>query len=401
MDIDRIREDFPILKRRIRGKQLIYLANAATTQKPREVLNVINEYYENHNANISSVNRLSYESKKIYEKSREKIAEFINANPNEIIFTKNATEAINLVAYAYGLGLKKKEIITTIMEHHSNIVPWQFLEKKKKIKLKFLGLIANSLNLDEFESIMRKKTKLVAVNHISNVLGKENPVDEIIKIAHKYDSYVLLDATQSVARIPVDVKKLDCDFMAFSAHKMLGPVGIGCLYVKREVMKEMRPFICGGIMKKVTKKNYEFIEDPHRFEAGMQNVADAIGFAAAIDYLEHIGMKNVERHNNIIMEYALKKMKEVEGVKIYSSGNGIIPFNVKQLQCYDVANLMSDGAIMISAGNHNCMPLMEYLGVSGVARFSSYIYNTKQEVKRFTERLKRIASLGTKRLVVK
>lgn len=400
--IREIREDFPILKRQINGSPMVYLASAATTQKPTQVLDVLIDYYKHHNAKASSVNKLSNESKKIYEKAKERVAEFINASPNEIIFTKNTTEAINLVSYSYGLGMKKKsEIITTEMEHHSNIIPWQFLEQKNKIKMRFLGMRENSLNLDEFENMMGKKTRLVAACHISNVTGRKNPVKEMAKIAHEHDAYMLVDGAQSVPRIPIDVKKLDCDFLAFSGHKMLGPLGTGCLYVKREIMKQMRPFICGGEVKKVTKKTCEFTDEPERFEGGTQNVAGIIGLAAAIDYLEKTGMKNIEKYNEVLSDYAVQKMKEVGGVNIYSYGNGIVSFNVKQLQPHDVANLMSDKAIMITAGNHNCMPLMDYLGIQGLARLSTYIYNTKNEINRFAERLQRISSLGTKRLIVK
>jgi len=402
MDVKLIREDFPILKRRINGKPMVYLANAATTQKPKQVLNVIYEYYANYNSIIKSTNKISTESSKIYERAREKIADFIGANPNEIIFTKNATEAINLVSYGYGSILKKKnEIITTQMEHHANIVPWQNLEKTKKIKLRFLGLRDNSLNLDDLDSLISKKTKLIAVTHVSNVLGKENPIKDITKIAHDNGSYVMIDGTQSVSHMPVNVRKLGCDFFAFSAHKMLGPLGVGCLYVKREVMKEMRPFICGGNVKNVTKKGCEFIDDPERLEGGTQNTAGIIGFASAIDYLSHIGMKNVEKYSQVLTDQAVSQMRDVDGVNIYGYGNGIVSFNVKQLQCHDVASLMSDKAIMITAGAHNSMPLMEHLGTNGVARMSTYVYNTADEIKKFVERLKKISSLGTKRLIVK
>jgi cysteine desulfurase/selenocysteine lyase len=398
MDIKKIRKDFPILSRWVNGRQLIYLANASTTQKPKSVINVMNEYYENHNANISSTNKLSSESKKIFERSREKIAEFIHASSEEIIFTKNASEALNLVAHA--LPMKKKdEVITTIMEHHSNIVPWQVLEKEKDIKLRFMNLFENSVDVDDLDSMLSKRTKLVTVNHLSNVLGTENNVHDIIKLSHDNDSLVMLDGCQSAARIPVDVKKIDCDFFAFSGHKMLGPQGIGCLYVKKGIMKKLKPFICGGSMKKVSESGFEFADDYTRFEPGLQNIAGAIGLTAAIDYLENIEMKYVEKHDEILTDYALKKMKEIEGVKIYSSGHGIIPFNVKQLQCFDVANLMSDEVIMISAGHHFCMPLMKRLDTDGVARFSSYVYNTKEEVDKFIERLERISALATKRMM--
>jgi len=400
MDPEKIREDFPILKRRINGKELVFLANASTTQKPKQVLNVMNEYYEEHNANPSTSNRLSTESKRIFEKSREKIADFIHADTDEIIFTKNATEAINLVAYAYKMK-KKDEVITTAMEHHSNIVPWQMLEKEKKIRLRFLGLTENSLDLDELDSLMGKHTKLLAACHVSNVLGRENPVRQMAKIAHENDTLILVDAVQSVARMPINVKEIGCDFMAFSGHKMLGPQGIGCLYVKKGIMKELRPFVCGSVMKKVSKTSCEFLEGPERFEPGMQNIAGAIGFAAAIDYLDHIGMKNVQYHNEMLTDYALKHMKDIDGVKIYGAGHGIASFNVKQMQSYDVSGLMGDESIIISAGNHNCIPLMDYLDTNGVARMSTYIYNTKEDIDKFIERLKRVASLGTKRLLTK
>ena len=393
MDVEKIKNDFPILKRKISGKQVVYLDNGATSQKPVNVIEAMKRYYENHNANIHrSVHALAEEATKIYESARENVANFINAEKEEVIFTKNATEAINLVMYSWGLQLNKgDEIITTIMDHHSNIVPWQFLEKKG-VKVSFIDITDDGmLKMDELGGKISSKTKLVAVTQASNVLGTINNVKEISKLAHDHGALCLVDGAQSVPKMQVDFKKINCDFLAFTGHKMLGPMGIGILAAKHEVLEKMNPFLYGGDMiKKVTVSGSTWNDLPWKFEAGTANVEGAVGLSAAVDYLKKIGMDSVRSHDKQITKYALQKLSEIDDVAIYGPSDpekrtGAVSFNIIKnnnmlIHPHDLASLLNDKGIAIRSGNHCTQPLHDRLGVPSTSRASFYIYNTKEEV---------------------
>ena len=403
LNIEKIREDFPILKRKVSGgKSLVYLDNAATTQKPLAVINAIHDYYMNYNSNIHrAVHQLAEEATLEFEKTREKVAEFINArSTEEIVFTRNATEAINLVAYSWGRTNVKKEdrIVITELEHHSNIVPWQILTSEKGAKLDYVGTDDNGyLKLQEYmnylESSKKKKVKLVSVSHMSNVLGTIVPVNDMIKMSHEKGIPVLIDAAQSVPHMPVDVQKMDCDFMAFSAHKMLGPTGVGILYVKKEILEKMPPFIGGGDMiKEVHKYETRYNDLPYKFEGGTPNIADVIGFAAAIDYLNKLGMDKVREHEVELTEYALDIITKVKGVTLYGPRNtkdrgGVISFNIGDIHPHDLATIMNDHGVAIRSGHHCAQVLMERLDVAATSRASFYIYNTKEEIDIFVSAL--------------
>jgi cysteine desulfurase / selenocysteine lyase len=403
LNIEKIREDFPILKRKVSGgKSLVYLDNAATTQKPLAVINAIHDYYMNYNSNIHrAVHQLAEEATLEFEKTREKVAEFINArSTEEIVFTRNATEAINLVAYSWGRTNVKKEdrIVITELEHHSNIVPWQILTSEKGAKLDYVGTDDNGyLKLQEYmnylESSKKKKVKLVSVSHMSNVLGTIVPVNDMIKMSHEKGIPVLIDAAQSVPHMPVDVQKMDCDFMAFSAHKMLGPTGVGILYVKKEILEKMPPFIGGGDMiKEVHKYETRYNDLPYKFEGGTPNIADVIGFAAAIDYLNKLGMDKVREHEVELTEYALGIITKVKGVTLYGPRNtkdrgGVISFNIGDIHPHDLATIMNDHGVAIRSGHHCAQVLMERLDVAATSRASFYIYNTKEEIDIFVSAL--------------
>ena len=403
LNIEKIREDFPILKRKVSGgKSLVYLDNAATTQKPLAVINAIHDYYMNYNSNIHrAVHQLAEEATLEFEKTREKVAEFINArSTEEIVFTRNATEAINLVAYSWGRANVKKEdrIVITELEHHSNIVPWQILTSEKGAKLDYVGTDDNGyLKLQEYMNYLessKKKVKLVSVSHMSNVLGTIVPVNDMIKMSHEKGIPVLIDAAQSVPHMPVDVQKMDCDFMAFSAHKMLGPTGVGILYVKKEILEKMSPFIGGGDMiKEVHKYETRYNDLPYKFEGGTPNIADVIGFAAAIDYLNNLGMDKVREHEVELTEYALDIITKVKGVTLYGPRNtkdrgGVISFNIGDIHPHDLATIMNDHGVAIRSGHHCAQVLMERLDVAATSRASFYIYNTKEEIDIFVSALR-------------
>lgn len=402
LNIEKIREDFPILKRKVSGgKSLVYLDNAATTQKPLAVINAIHDYYMNYNSNIHrAVHQLAEEATLEFEKTREKVAEFINArSTEEIVFTRNATEAINLVAYSWGRTNVKKEdrIVITELEHHSNIVPWQILTSEKGAKLDYVGTDDNGyLKLQEYMNYLessKKKVKLVSVSHMSNVLGTIVPVNDMIKMSHEKGIPVLIDAAQSVPHMPVDVQKMDCDFMAFSAHKMLGPTGVGILYVKKEILEKMPPFIGGGDMiKEVHKYETRYNDLPYKFEGGTPNIADVIGFSAAIDYLNKLGMDKVREHEVELTEYALDIITKVKGVTLYGPRNtedrgGVISFNIGDIHPHDLATIMNDHGVAIRSGHHCAQVLMERLDVAATSRASFYIYNTKEEIDIFVSAL--------------
>jgi cysteine desulfurase/selenocysteine lyase len=407
LDPYKIREDFPILKRKINNHPLIYFDNAATTQKPKQVIEAIKKFYENYNANVHrAIHTLSQESSELYENAHEEVAKFINADGmEEIIFARGTTEAINLVAYAWGLhNLKSEdEVLVTLMEHHSNIVPWEMLSKIKGFQVKYAEVNNDgTLNYESLENAISHKTKIVCLPHVSNVTGVINDVKRVAKIAHEYGALVLVDAAQSVPHLPVDVKDLDIDFLAFSGHKMLGPTGIGALYGKRGILKEMEPFHGGGSMIKevtfntMTRRCSISLNDlPWKFEGGTPNVCGGVGLMSAVRYLNDVGMENVKEHEGILTEYAMRRMQECEKVKIYGPEDvslkcGILPFGVEGLSSHDVALFLDSYGIMIRSGFHCAQPLHEKFGLKSSARASFYIYNTREEIDRLTEVMKEI-----------
>lgn len=394
-----LRNDFPIFKKKINGKELVYLDNASTTQKPYSVIDSITDFYTNYNSNIHrAVYQLAEEATELYEQSRKKIANFINACPEEIVFTRNTTESINLIAHSWARSNLKKDdgIALTEIEHHSNIVPWQILCQEIGTRLEYVGIDENGfLDLEHMiELISSKKVKLVSLSHMSNVLGTIVPIERIIKIAHEHGIPVIVDGAQSVPHMPVNVKNMDCDFLVFSAHKMLGPTGVGVLYAKKELLENMRPFMGGGDMiKEVFKFHTNYNEVPYKFEAGTPNIADVVGFGAAIDYLEKIGMENIRRHEISLTEYALESMLSLKYVIIYGPRDpnyrgGVISFNIADIHPHDLATIMNDHGIAIRSGHHCAQVLMQRLDVPATSRASFYIYNTKEEIDKFVNAIK-------------
>ena len=386
MDVERIREDFPILKRKINGHPLIYFDNTATTQKPVQVINAIKEFYEKYNANIHrGVHTLSQEASELYEKAHEKVADFINADWREVIFVRNTTEAINLVANI--LDLEDGEVVVSMMEHHSNLVPWQD-KNLKVVNIKKDG----TLDMEDLKEKITKKTKLVAITHVSNVLGTINPVEEIGKMAHEVGALFLVDGAQSVPHMPIDVRKMDCDFLAFSGHKMLGPTGIGVLYGKKDLLEELPPFLKGGDMiSHVWVDKATWNELPWKYEAGTPNIAGGVGLGAAVDYLKSIGVENVRRHEEELVRYALDGLSSL-GVEIYGpeERGGLISFNLDGIHPHDVAYFLDRKGIAVRSGHHCAQPLMRYFGIKGTVRASFYIYNTKWEIDKFLDVLKEV-----------
>ena len=394
-----LRNDFPIFKKKINGKELVYLDNASTTQKPYSVIDSITDFYTNYNSNIHrAVYQLAEEATELYEQSREKIANFINVRPEEIVFTRNTTESINLIAHSWARSnLKKNDgIVITELEHHSNIVPWQILCQEIGTRLEYVGIDENGfLDLEHMiELISSKKVKLVSLSHMSNVLGTIVPIEEIIKVAHQHGIPVIVDGAQSVPHMPVNVKSMDCDFLVFSAHKMLGPTGVGVLYAKKEFLEKMRPFMGGGDMiKEVFKFHTNYNEVPYKFEAGTPNIADVVGFGAAIDYLEKIGMENIRKHEKSLTDYALESILSLKYVTVYGPRDpkyrgGVISFNIADIHPHDLATIMNDHGIAIRSGHHCAQVLMQRLDVPATSRASFYIYNTKEEIDKFVNAIK-------------
>lgn len=404
LDSVRIKNDFPVFHRIVNGKPLVYLDNAATTQKPKSVIDCIGNYYTNHNSNIHrGVHTLSYESTVMYEQAHQKVADFINADDwKEIIFTRNATESINLLAYAWGLHNLKKgdEILISLMEHHSNIVPWQMLRDIKGIKIKVIGVDGSgNLKLDQLNSLITDNTRLVSVIHASNVLGTVNPVKEITEAAKKAGAMVLIDAAQSIPHLPIDVSEIGCDFLVASGHKMLGPTGIGFLYGKSELLNEIEPFLYGGDMiEKVTLEGSTWNELPWKFEAGTPNIAGGIGLGAAVNYLNEIGLENIYRYEEELLSYALDRMSEFDWINIYGHEGaqesvGVISFNVEGVHPHDVAGMLDEQGIAIRSGHHCAQPLMNELSMDYTARISFYIYNTKDDIDLCIETLQKVKKL--------
>lgn len=401
LDVASIRSDFPILDRKVRdGKRLVYLDNAATSQKPKQVIDAIYDYYMNYNSNIHrAVHQLAEDATIAFEGARDKVAKFVNAEREEIIFVRNATEAINLVAYTWGrenVNAGDKVVITEF-EHHSNIVPWQLLTKEKKASLHYIRIDDDGLLMldDLYDVLEHDHVKLVSLSQMSNVLGTLAPAEEIVRTCHKHDVPVLVDAAQSAPHMPIDVKKMGCDFMAFSAHKMLGPTGVGVLYAKKEYLEKMPPFMGGGDMiKEVHKYETRWNDLPWKYEAGTPNIADVIGYGVAIDYLNRIGMDSVRNHEKELTKYALDRITRVKGVHVYGTQDmekrgGVISFNFGDIHPHDLATILDEDGIAIRSGHHCAQPLMERLGVPATSRASFYIYNTEEEVDLFIKSLER------------
>ncbi len=406
----KVREDFPILKQKINNHPLIYFDNAATTQKPRQVIEAVKEFYERYNANVHrAVHTLSHEATSLYESAHEEVAKFINAkNIEEIIFVRGTTEAINFVAYSWGLRNlnREDEVLLTLMEHHSNIVPWEILSKINGFKVKYVDVNSDgTLNYESLEDSLSRKTKIVSVTHVSNVTGCINDVKRIIKTAHEYGALVLVDGAQSVPHMPVDVKDLDVDFLAFSGHKMLAPTGIGVLYGKRELLEKMEPFHGGGEMIRNVSFDtatgrclISWNDPPWKFEAGTPNISGGVGLMAAIKYLKSLGMENIFSHECELSEYALQRLQECHKVSFYgpkgrSTRCGIIPFNVEGFDSHDVALFLDSFGITIRSGFHCAQPLHQRLNLPSSARVSFYLYNTREEIDRFIEVLKEMEQL--------
>ena len=404
--IEEIRKDFPILARKVRdNKPLVYLDNASTTQKPNQVIEAINDYYKNYNANIHrAVYALAEEATTAYENTRDKIAKFLNIKSREeIIFVRGTTEAINLVAYAWGrTHIKEGDIIvTTEYEHHSNIVPWQLLVQEKGAKLAYIDIDENGeLLLDQLdEHLATGKVKLVTFSLMSNVLGTITDAEKIISKCKQAGVLTLIDGAQAVPHMKVDLEKLDCDFFAFSGHKMLGPTGVGVLWVRKSVLETMNPFHGGGDMiREVHKFETTWNDLPYKFEAGTPNIADVVGFGAAIDYLSNLGMDNVRQHEIELTKYALDKISQVKGITVYgtkdiSKRGGVISFNFSDVHPHDVAQIIDEEGIAVRSGHHCAQVLMEKLDVAATNRASFYIYNTKEDIDALVKSLEKVARL--------
>ena len=407
IDLERIRGDVPILDRIVNGYKLVYFDNAATTQKPIQVIDAIVNYYKFHNSNVHrGVHTLSQEATELYESAHEEAAKFIGAEGlEEIVFVKNTTEAINLVAYSLGMWSlePEDEVVITAMDHHSNIVPWHMMSELKGFKLRIVRVKEDgTLDLEDLADKVSSKTRIVAVPHVSNVLGVVNDVKSIAKIAHEVDALILVDGAQSVPHMPIDVKDLDIDFLAFSGHKMLGPTGIGVLYGRRDILESMRPFLGGGDMISEVHSDVEtgrctisYNIPPWRFEAGTPNIAGAVGLAEAIRYLRNIGMENVLMHERDLVEYTLRRMEELGKTHVYGPKDpgkrlGVVSFNVEGLDSHETAMMLDSYGIMVRSGLHCAQPLHETLSIQTTTRASFYIYNTREEVDRFIEALMEI-----------
>lgn len=396
MDLSKLREDFPILQ----DKRIAYLDNAATSQRPRQVLDAVRAFYEETNANpLRGLYAWSIGATERYEQARARVARFLGASEaSEIIFTRNTTESINLVAYSYGLKnlTKDDEIVLTVMEHHSNILPWQMVAKKTGAKLVYMEPDAEGVLSEGELSKIGPKTKLVAVGMVSNVLGVTNPIAEIARRAHDAGAVIVVDGAQSTPHFSVDVTALDADFYAFSGHKMLAPMGIGGLYVKKSIMEEMDPFLTGGEMiEYVDRETATYAELPHKFEAGTVNAADACGLATAMDYLEEVGFDRIAEHERKLTRIAYEAMQKNPYVTLYGPSDpdrhaGILTFNIEGCHPHDAASILDSEGICIRAGHHCAQPLMKFLGVGSTARASFYFYNTEEEVLRFAEALTKV-----------
>ncbi len=400
MDIQAVRSLFPILDQEVNGHPLVYLDSAATSQKPQPVIDAITHYYKTYNSNVHrGVHTLGTKATEAYEAAREKVRKFINAESvEEIIFTRGTTTAINTVASSYGRAFLKPEdeIVLTCMEHHSNLIPWQQAAKFTGARLKYIPLQADgTIDLEDVKATITDRTKIVAITHVSNVLGTVNPIKEIAAIAHRHGAVVVVDGAQSTPHKKVDVRDLNCDFYAFSGHKMCGPTGIGVLYGKRRWLEQMEPVEFGGEMID-TVGLYEstWKELPWKFEGGTPIIADAIGLGAAIDFLEEVGLEEIERHERALIRYTMERLETIEGLEWYGPKDpdrrgGVIAFNLSGVHAHDVATVLDAYGIAIRAGHHCAQPLMKWLGVTATGRASFYLYNTFEDVDRFIEGLRK------------
>ena len=387
-DVKNIREDFPILKKQINGKQLIYFDNAATSQTPTCVINSISDYYNNYNSNIHrGVHSLSEEATEAYEKARGKIQIHFNAkHKEEVIFTSGTTHSINIVSNGFlDLIGENDEIIVSGLEHHSNIVPWQMMCKKTNSKLKVIPLDKNGeLDLKEFKNLVSKKTKLVFLNHVSNALGIINPIEEIIQISHSYNALVLIDGAQSAAHFKIDLQKLNVDFFTASAHKLCGPTGVGFLYGKKELLEKIEPFMGGGEMiSDVTFEKTTYAEIPHKFEAGTPNISGVIAFGVALDYMNSLGFENIRQYEDKLLKYATEKLKEIDGLIIYGdvkNKTSVISFNISGIHSYDIGSILDKYGVAVRTGQHCAQPIMDHFDIPGTVRVSLSFINTFEEI---------------------
>ncbi len=395
IDLSRYRKDFPILNQRVRGKPLVYLDNAATSQKPLAVIEAIRQYYMEYNANVHrGLHTLSEKATTEYERAREKIAGFIHAPAaHEIIFTRNTTESINLVAYAWGRKFLRSGdvVVLTEMEHHSNLVPWHLLSSTIGIELRFIPVTPKGeLALDALDALLQG-AKLVSLTHMSNVLGTINPVQEIVRRAHANGAKVLVDGAQAVPHLPVNIQELGCDFYAFSGHKMCGPTGVGVLWARSEILEAMDPFLGGGEMiKEVFLDRSTYAEIPHKFEAGTPNIAQAIALGVAVDYLSRVGMENIARHEQEMANLAIEKLQEVKGLRIFGAAErrgAAISFEIEGIHPHDLATILDQEGVAIRAGHHCAQPLMRKFNVQSTARASFYFYNVPEEINILVEAL--------------
>ena len=392
--MNNIKKDFPLLENR----NIAYLDSGATTQKPIQVINAIEKFYKENNANPHrGAYTLSIEATEAYESTRQKIAKFINAkHPEEIIFSKNATESLNLIAYSYGMDNLKKddEVVISIMEHHSNLVPWQKVTKATESKLNYMYINEEfELSDEEIETKITDRTKIVGISHVSNVLGTINNVKKIIKYAHKKGAIVIVDASQSIPHMKIDVQDLDADFLVFSGHKMLAPLGIGVLYGKKEILNKMTPFLMGGDMiEYVYEQETTYAPLPNKFEAGTQNVEGVVGLGAAIDYIQNIGYDKIQELENDVLAYARQELSKLDYLTLYMTPNeknhsSVISFNIKGVHPHDVASILDSEGVCVRSGNHCAQPLMRFLGIDSTCRASFYFYNTKEDVDRLVHAL--------------
>lgn len=392
------RKNFPILKQKVHDKPLIYADNSATTQKPQVVIDSIVDYYSNYNSNVHrGIHALSERATEKYENVRGKVADFINCNEDEVVFTKGTTESLNMVAFGLADEINEgDEIVVSQMEHHADIVPWQEIAKRKGAAIKFIPYTKNfRLDLKKAEELITNKTKVVSLTHCSNVLGVVNPVEEIGKLAKEAGAYFVVDGAQSIAHMEIDVKKIDCDFFAFSAHKMCGPTGVGVLYGKKESLEKLTPYQYGGDM--IDEVGFEcstYAPLPHRLEAGTPNIEGVIAIVVAIDYLKEIGMKKIEDYEKILCEYFLENVKKVDGIEIYGpmdckNRSAVFSFNIKGIHSHDMSTILDRDAIAIRGGHHCAMPLIGLLEISAVSRISLYFYNTLKEIDYIIEALKK------------
>ncbi|HXW36891.1 MAG TPA: cysteine desulfurase [Nitrososphaerales archaeon] len=403
LELEAVRLDFPILKRKVHGKRLVYLDNAATTQKPKQVIDAISDFYTRYNSNVHrSVHTLGEEATAAYEGARTKVSKFIGCSASEVIFTRGTTESINLVRFAWGEPFVKRgdTIVATLMEHHSNLVPWQLLARKKGARLRLVGVNSDgTLDLGEFEKLMGASPKLFAVTHCSNVLGTINDVAKLCEKARRAGATTLVDAAQSVPHMPVDVSRIGCDFLAFSGHKMAGPTGIGVLYGRKGVLDAMDPFMAGGEMiKDVWEDRATWNDVPYKFEAGTVNIADTIGLGAAVDYLTSLGMSNVRSHEAKVTKYALERLSEIPGMKVYGPARadargGVVSFNLADVHPHDMATILDEEGVAIRSGSHCAHPLVRSLGVPATSRASFYVYNSYDDVDALLSAIQKVRRL--------